>query len=86
MLSKVLVHLEHAHLALAAKDSLKLVIGQDLALVLGVLQIVGLDVVSHFAHHLSAGQRGRTDHSGQFGRGLQRLHQGGARLLGCFGL
>ena len=34
MLGEVLVHLEHAHPALAAEDGLQLLIGQDLALVL----------------------------------------------------
>src|SRR4051794_41709350 len=41
---KVLVHLEHGHLVLA-EDALELVVGQDLAAVLRVLQVVGLDVV-----------------------------------------
>jgi hypothetical protein len=44
VLSEVLVHLEHAHLVLAAKDRPELVVSQDLALVRGVLQVVGLDV------------------------------------------
>jgi hypothetical protein len=39
MLSEVLVHLEHADLVLAIKDSPKLLVGQDLALVLRVLQV-----------------------------------------------
>jgi hypothetical protein len=40
---EVLVHLEHGHLVLA-EDALELVVGQDLTAVLGVLQVVGLDV------------------------------------------
>jgi len=56
MLSKVLVHLEHAYLALACEDGLKLVIGQDLALVLRVLELTPLDVRLHLAHHLRTGQ------------------------------
>jgi len=35
MLSHVLVHFEHAYLVLAAKDSPKLVVGRDLALLAG---------------------------------------------------
>jgi len=58
MLDEVFVHLEHAHLALAAEDILELVIRQNLALVLGVLETVGLDVVPHLAHNFSTGQRG----------------------------
>ena len=41
---EVLVHLEHDHLVLA-EDALELVVGQDLAAVLRVLQVVGLDVL-----------------------------------------
>jgi hypothetical protein len=40
MLSKVLVHLEHADFAFASVDGLKLIVDEDLALVLGVLQVV----------------------------------------------
>ena len=60
-----------------------------LTAVLGVLQVVGLDVVPDLAHHLAPGQRSWADHCGQrFGR-LQRPLQriplaaacGGLRLL-----
>ena len=44
VLGDQLCHLEHRHLLLAAKDSLELVIGVDVALVLGVLEPVLLDV------------------------------------------
>ena len=50
-----LVHLEHAYLALAAEDSLEFLVSQDLPLVLRVLEILGLDVLPHLAHHLGAG-------------------------------
>jgi hypothetical protein len=43
MPGEMLVHLEHGHLVLA-EDALELVVGQDLTAVLGVLQVVGLDV------------------------------------------
>jgi hypothetical protein len=62
---------------------LELLISQDLPLVLRVLEIVGLDVLPHLAYHLGAGQWGRADHSRQFIRGLQWLHQSRVRLLGC---
>ena len=44
MLSEVLAHLEHAHLVLAAEYGPKLVIRQNLSLVLRVLEVVRLDV------------------------------------------
>jgi hypothetical protein len=37
MLGEVLVHLEHAHCALAPEDGLELLIGQDLPLVLRMI-------------------------------------------------
>ena len=45
MLGEVLVHLEHAHHALAPEESLKLGIGQDLALVPRVLKLMPFDVL-----------------------------------------
>src|SRR5919112_440686 len=51
--SEVLVHLEHGRLVLA-EDLAELVVGQDLAAVLRVLQVVGLNVVPDLAHHLAA--------------------------------
>ena len=66
MLGEVLVHFEHADLVFSTKDSPKLLIGQDLSLVLRVLKIVGLDVFPYFAHHLGAGQRGRANNGCQF--------------------
>ena len=64
MLSEVLVHLKHADLVFATKDSPELVISEDLALVLGVLQVVLHDVFPHCSHHLGAEQRAITDLSG----------------------
>ena len=54
----MLVHLEHADLVFAAKDRPELVISQDLALVLRVLEIVGLDVLPNL---LTTSVRGRGD-------------------------
>src|SRR6516164_7589459 len=55
MRGDMLVHLEHRDLLLA-EDLGKLVVGQDFALVRGVLQFVLLDVVPHLADDLPAGQ------------------------------
>jgi hypothetical protein len=65
MLRAVLVHLEHADPVLATKDWPELVISQDLALVLGVLEIVGLDVLPNLAHHFRAGQGRRANNGCQ---------------------
>jgi hypothetical protein len=58
MLSEVLVHLEHAHLVLAAEDGPELFIRQDFPLVLGVLQMLAL-MYSHTL--LTTSVRGRGD-------------------------
>src|SRR4051794_19407207 len=85
MPGEMLVHLEHGHLVLA-EDALELVVGQDLAAVLRVLQVVGLDVVPHLTHHLASGQRSWADHRGQrFGR-LQRPLQRVRLAAACGGL
>src|SRR3954447_7952109 len=68
---EVLVHLEHGHLVLA-EDALELVVGQDFTTVLRVLQVVGLDVLPHLAHHLAPGQRFWADHRRQRLGRLQR--------------
>ena len=56
LLLKVIVHdackFEHAH-AVGPKQGAQLVVGQDGAFVFGVLQVVGLDVVPQFFHHLT---------------------------------
>ena len=64
MAGKVLVHLEHRHLVFA-EDPPELIVRQDFASVLWVLQVVQANVLSHLAHHLSPGQRVRADHRGQ---------------------
>src|SRR3954452_15021942 len=71
---KVLVHLEHGH-AVLAEHGLELLVRHDLTLVLRVLELVLFDVVPHFAHHLSAGQRLGAHHRSKLFRRLQGLHQ-----------
>ena len=51
MAGEVLVHFEHGHLVLA-EDLPELVVGQDFAAVLRVLQVVRADVLPHLAHYL----------------------------------
>ncbi|USQ73107.1 hypothetical protein NF552_08075 [Roseomonas mucosa] len=68
MLGEVLVHLEHGDLVLA-EDLAQLVVGQDLALVLRVLQVMGLDVFPDLADDLAARQLAFADNGGQFGEG-----------------
>src|SRR5829696_6191917 len=86
VLGQVLVHLEHRHLLLA-EHRLELFVGEDLALVLRVLQLVLLDVVPHLADDLRPRQRRRADDGAELLRGLQRLHQGpiGLALAGGLG-
>jgi hypothetical protein len=69
MAGEVLVHLEHRHLVLA-EDLLELVVSQDLAAVLRVLQVVRADVLPDLAHHLTPRERARADYLGQL---LRRL-------------
>src|SRR5436190_13339102 len=58
MAGEMLVHFKHGHLVLA-EDPPELVVGQDFAAVLWVLQVVRADVLPHLAHHLPPGQRTR---------------------------
>ena len=74
VLGKVLVHLEHGHLVLT-EDLPELIVGQDLAAVLRVLQIMRLDVVPNLAHHRAPRQGLRSDYRSQLLRWLQRLLQ-----------
>src|ERR1700712_2246699 len=71
---EMLVHLEH-RAAILAENLLQLVVGDDLALVLGVLKIVLLDVIPDLADDLAARQRIGTGDRGQIGRGLYRTLQ-----------
>src|SRR4051794_24250728 len=82
---EVLVHLEHGHLVLA-EDALELVVGQNLTAVLGVLQVMGLDVVPDLAQHLAPGQWSWADYRGQRFRQLQRPLQRVRLAAACSGL
>src|ERR1700720_3428167 len=57
MAGKVLVHLEHRHLVLA-EDPPELIVRQNFASVLWVLQVVQANVLPHLAHHLVPGAAG----------------------------
>ena len=70
-------HLEHGDLGLAAEDGLKERVGVDVALVLGVLETVFLDVVPDFFGELTAGDRGGADNGRENGVGLNRFEEGG---------
>ena len=50
-------HLKHRYLALTTEYHLQFVIGQNIALVGWILEIVLLDVVPEALHHLSASHR-----------------------------
>ena len=54
MIRNELGHFEHGHLILAIEYRLQLVVGDDFALVGGVLQIVGLDVIPKLLGKLGA--------------------------------
>src|SRR5882762_7074159 len=57
MAGKVLVHLEHRHRVLA-EDPPEVIVRQNFASVLWVLQVVQANVLPHLAHHLSPGAAG----------------------------
>src|SRR4051794_13033958 len=78
----MLVHLEHGHL-LFAEYRLQLAVGQDLAPVRRVLQLVLLDVVPDLAHHLAARQGPGPDHRRQLLGRLQRLLQPAGLVVGA---
>src|SRR5881398_628413 len=74
MPGQMLVHLEH-RAAILAEDLPQLVVGDDLALVLRVLQIVLLDMVPDLADDLAARQRIGPGDRGQISRRLYRALQ-----------
>ncbi len=51
MLGDQLGHFEHAYRLFAAEDLLQLLVGVDVALVLGILQAVFLDVFPQLLHY-----------------------------------
>ena len=70
----MLVHLEH-RAAVLAEDLLQLVVGQDLALVRRILQVVLPDMVPDLADDLAARQRIRTGDRGEVRRRRHRTLQ-----------
>ena len=72
--------LEHAH-AVGAEDGAQFVVGNDGALVFRVLQVVGLDVVPQFFHHLAAAKGAVADDGGKLRAGFES-----AGTRGFFGL
>src|SRR3989344_9072434 len=54
-------HLEHRHLPLAAEERFELVIREDVALVLGILQVVLLYIHPDLLNHLTARHRTLAD-------------------------
>src|SRR5262249_3556395 len=65
---------------LAAKHVAQLFVCVDLALVVGILQLVLLDVVPHFLRHFRPRQRLGTDDRSEIRRRRHRLHERGIRL------
>src|SRR5207237_2665763 len=74
MLGQMLVHLEH-RATILAENLLQFVVGDDLALVLGILEIVLADMVPDLADDLAARQRIGTGDRGKISRGLHRTLQ-----------
>src|SRR6185369_8041158 len=74
MTRQMLVHLEH-RAAILAENFSQLVVRDDLALVLRILEIVLLDMVPDLADDLAARQRIGTGDRGQISRGLHRTLQ-----------
>ena len=83
-----LCHLEHGDALLAIKHGLQRIIGIDLRSLLGVLELVLLDVVPELFGEFTARKRLRADNFGQSFVGLDGLHKSwvnfaGGRFLGC---
>src|SRR5688572_8542506 len=70
-------HVEHADGGLATEHNLQRGVRVDVALVLGVLEAVLLDVGPELLGELRAGQRLRTHDGGESGVGGDRLHESG---------
>jgi|Laugresu1bdmlbdd_1035124.scaffolds.fasta_scaffold42879_2 hypothetical protein len=78
-------HLEHGDLGLPAEDRLEERVGVDVALVLGVLEIVFFDVVPDFLGELAAGERGGADNGRENGVRLNGFEEGGIDFAFRFG-
>jgi len=66
-------HLEHGHLALAPKEGFELIVGEDIALVGGVLEVVFLDVDPELFNDLATGHRARAYDRLELGREVKGL-------------
>ena|SRR3989344_254106 len=68
-----LCHLEHRDLALAAEDSLQLVVGEDIPLIRRILKVILLDVDPELLDHFSPRERTFADDRLQFRREVEWL-------------
>src|SRR3989344_5608260 len=66
-------HLKHRYLAFAAEKRLQLVVRQDIALVGGILKVIGLDVDPNLLHDPAAGHRALAYNRLQLGSKVERL-------------
>ena len=66
-------HFEHSNLALTAKERLQFSVGNDIPFVLGILEIVLLDIFPYLLHHLPSRQRTLADNRLKIGREIVRL-------------
>src|SRR5665213_1337564 len=80
MLVDELRHVEHRHLLLSVEHGLEVVVSIDHATLLGVLQIVLLDIHPQLLGDLGTRHLLATDDCGEFGRRRHRLHECGIRL------
>ena len=65
-------HLEHRHFVFL-EDGLQLIVGKDISLVLGILQIMLFDVIPDALHDLAARIRPGTNDCLKLGAQLHRL-------------
>lgn len=77
MLGHELRHLKHVHDILTTEDRLECLIGIDVALILGVLEILAFDIDPELLHNFGTGHRTSTNYCCEFGTDLHRLHERG---------
>ena len=75
MLADELGHLEHIDDLLACEHGLERLIRIDVALVLGVLELILLDVGPELLDDFAAGHRTFADHRCEFLADLHRFHE-----------
>ena len=68
-------HLEHCDFALTAENDLELIVGQNVALIARILQIVRLDILPELFHDLAAGHRALAGDFLKFGREVHRFEE-----------